>query len=339
MNHSEFIVSNTFRVIKSSAISTETTAFGGHIVARTGIFSTMLGDSRKKFFGGFSCKPRAEEAIHVAPYEVAERILATYKFSNPIYRDSKYEIFSLIGDKPMGYVRPDEVILGPVPYNLKNNLDAVGLSFHLEKDMAVKHAIYELIERNILCKIWYEDHPLIKISEHKIQDTCYILSNYTISHNPIVPFVMSVIYEKNYEFLCVGAAVSDSISNATLKSSAEAIMLSHDVILEKSLNNISNMATKERMLSQANPVLSRDRNNYLSKSLKLGDYSYDPNRFFSVSDILRLLDISEDDICYCILHSSLSGVLIRAISKKLKTLRFYRNHYLNTDKFFLDPIC
>jgi len=338
MNNTDNIVFNTLNKIRSSVIFSEKSFFNNYYIARTGIYCRMPGIAQPLFIGGFSCKNNGEQAKTIARFEVAERTLATYYLSNPLLRDRDYPLFSIHSGKNIDFIKPEKVLLGTTSTGQINDTDAVGLGFHINKNDAINHSIFELLERHILGKIWYEKHPLIQISEITLEKQDYIILDFTIESEKILPFVMSVLFDKKCNLLCVGASFSTSILKAVEKARCEAIMLANDVISSKSIINITNKANQERMLSQKNGTLSLKRRNYL---LNLTSRKINTNLQSEITLLqsLEILHLKNNDIYYCLLHESEYGYLARAVTKKLITLREYRRQFAHTEKSILDPIC
>lgn len=337
MPNSDSILSVALKKITSSAVSVEKSFLGDYFISRTGVLGGFPGVSKKYFIGGFSCKKNLLEAEYVSRCEVAERLLATYNLSLKANRDTQYILRSVISNQDVRFINADEVLLGPTLKNPKNSKDAVGLGFHSTVKEAITHAVFELLERNILGKIWYEACPLIKLSEVREDDIFY--SEFTIKSTEALPFVMCVMHDRKCNFLCVGASFTNSIEHSREKSKAEAIMLAHNILNNKSIEHINNHSSRVRFISQSDPYLSIRRKKYLSMITNHQANSY---RYEIDSDIertLAVLNLQGDEMGYCILHESIHGNLVRAVSSKLILLQDYRKRFHGTERYTLDPIC
>ncbi len=338
MHHTEHLVPAVLKKIYSSALSVEPTLIGNHTIVQTGVYSQVPGTDRRLFFGGFSCKPSRDAAIFVAPFEVAERLLATYYFSTPQLRDSEYAVLSVNTHEPRGSLKAENVILGPTVAHPKNDLDAVGLGFHGDMRKAIQHAVCELIERNILARIWYEQLPIVKLLECQLENTGYVLSAYSVSCCKAFPFVMATIHDGECNFLCLGASVSCFFSTALERATAEAIMLVDNILQKKTLLNIENEVSRARMVSQSDPAISLQRKNYLSQLCTASNVSCS-DEHYSLGRLMSVLGMKADDFGYCVLQASQSGCLVRAVNSQLKTLRNYRKEFFGSPQYLREPVC
>lgn len=322
--------------ITNSKVITEKSIIGNYIIAKRGMHIRYPGSNNQYFIGGFSCRQKRTEAEMISQYELAERILATYYFSNPNARDNHYPVFSPTSHKILGNIDADNALLGPTIKNPANKTDAVGLSYHAHLNNGIEHAINELIERHILGLIWYEKWPIIKLSENIIDD--YHIHHFTIRLSAKIPFSMCIAFDRNLNFLCLGASLSVNPQQASDKAQSEAIMLATDIVNMNNFETIANKISKSRMLSQRDSQINLQRKKYLDEITETTQLN-EPSPSYQIKDILKLLSLESDDIGYCVLHTSEQGHVIRAISHKLKTLAMFREKYKDTHNYLLEPVC
>lgn len=335
---SQAIVSATLSKIHSAAVTVEPAALGNMHIARTGVRARIPHQLGTSFFGGFSCKTDPREAMKLCGYEAAERLLATYFFSNPLSRDVGYDLVSW-NDEHKSIIEPERVIIGPTARAFENGGNAVGLSFHVEEELAKKHAAFEWLERSVLGNIWYEDLPLLKVGETKDENSDLVVEEYTVLLSRLVPFIMTVIRSEEHGFFCVGARFSESFEESRLKAKAEAVMLANDILRRKGLDNIENPVSRKRMQSQYDPRLTKQRRDFIL-ALTQRHVELDAlNDNVSLATAISTLGIELNDIFFCKLHASSEGYLIRAFIPKLFTLSQYRQTFRHNARSLLDPIC
>lgn len=324
------------KILENSSIVYEKSIEPGYVIARTGVLCKIPYKDTPVFIGGFSCKSNESKAGEIARYESAERMLSTYyiaKISNP---NLDFYCRCASSNDILSKVEPEKVILGPTLLKSSPHKDAVGLSFHENIEKAKLHGIYEIVERSLLGKIWYESHKLIQIKSEKSLSGMFTIEYYTVALDSLVPFVMAVAITSDGSCLTVGASFSGSWEFSMEKAKSETIMLINDVQKKASLDKIANLETKDRMKTQGDSNVSKSRYQYI-KSICI-KFEPQKDKYFSSIDLLEKLDLCLDDFQYCILYESDIGVVVRSYSDKIKILHHYRNIYKNTESYKLDPI-
>ena len=113
-----------------------------------------LPSGNKTYFYGHAGSTHKDEAIKRSAYEVLERMLAY----GPCFPKSILEL-DFFG-KPLFKPDGDKKIFDASQVLLSRGskcVSASGLGFHTVKELAIEHAVYETMERDILCRIWYQD--------------------------------------------------------------------------------------------------------------------------------------------------------------------------------------
>lgn len=171
-------------------------------------------------FFGHAAGYDLQEVIHRSCYEAMERMLAfSPSFSERMIQDgflAKTILSNEIQEKKI----PAELLLVRTENSLSS---ASGLSLHSDKNLAIEHAIYELIERDILCRIWYLDYQLYKIKNEPIDDI-YFIEYYAVV-NISIPFVLAIVKSKTNPIMYCGSRCSASWGISMEKAREEALLL------------------------------------------------------------------------------------------------------------------
>ncbi|MDR3503880.1 MAG: YcaO-like family protein [Legionella sp.] len=171
-------------------------------------------------FYGHAAGYDLQEVIDRSCYEAMERMLAFGpSFSERTIQDG-FLAKTIFSNEVQEKKIPAEFLLVRTENSLSS---ASGLSFHSDKNLAIEHAIYELIERDILCKIWYLDYQLYKIKNEPIDDS-YFIEYYAVA-NSSIPFVLAIVKSKINPIMYCGSRCSASWEISLKKAREEALLL------------------------------------------------------------------------------------------------------------------
>ena len=307
-----------------------------YYIATSGI-QLQLYNQNVDLFTGFSCQKNLNDALNKSKYEIFERSLSTYLLSDHSKRDSTYNLFNATNNTLLEQICSDRILLGPTPRGIAV-ANAIGLSFHSSLNNAIKHSVFELIERLLLARIWYERNPITIVDYKKINS--HEVYFYTMNSNSTIPFIMSVLVDESKNIMCVGASMTDSFDTSIEKSYTESIMLMHSITQTNIiLGNVLSKSNRSRIMSQLNPLINKKRWQYLSDicitACKNYSYSLDKLLYSEYIDILKL----NSKIFYSVLHSDEQcGHIVRAISN-IPNIDYFRKSHYNTENYILDPIC
>jgi hypothetical protein len=203
-------------------------------------------------FFGHAAGYDLQEVIHRSCYEAMERMLAfSPSFSERTIQDgflAKTIFWNEIQEKKI----PAELLLVRTESSLSS---ASGLGLHSDKNLAIEHAIYELIERDILCRIWYLDYQLYKIKNEPIDDI-YFIEYYTVV-NISIPFVLAIVKSKTNPIMYCGSRCSASWGISLEKAREEALLLITTINRLNTLYGETAAKQEEHLLSK----LSTSQNN------------------------------------------------------------------------------
>ncbi|WP_188826806.1 YcaO-like family protein [Nocardia camponoti] len=216
---------------------------------KAGIRVTHSGQSRPVV--GFSCGEEPEAAWQRARSELFERLLTAWlkmswaeaSFRESVAPSTAAAIESLIGR------------------------DATGLAFHPDSSQARAHATFELMERHILGRIWYDDlriQPLEsspRWSAPNVETALYT----TVRQVELGHFVLSSIYDKRNEIFVVGSAIRETMNEAAEHAWEEAAVM-HDSQLNDSQSPYVRPQSRERHRSLRG-ALSKDRFRHLQSKV------------------------------------------------------------------------
>lgn len=282
--------------------------------------------------GGFSCGTDETITRDTARFELAERLLATYHFSDPLKRESSYPSYRATNHHFMAQESAENVLLGGTNGQGK---DAVGLGFHLSKEKAIQHAIKESIERLLLARIWYLGLNLCLIEKGKFNEE-FLFETYSI-HQANIPFAMVLFYDTELNIFTLGASVSDNLQSAQLKALSEAIMLASDLKEHKSTAHFVNPQKKEKYASQRERKVNIKRISFIKEICT--SIAHPNTAHFDLEDILTYLNIELDDFRYVLLHHNPYFCLARSYFMNTPSLEEYRKCSFGKEQYLLDPVC
>jgi hypothetical protein len=264
-------------------------------------------------FFGHAAGYDLQEVIHRSSYEVLERMLA---FSPSFPVSTIQEGFlakNIFSDKIQEKRATAESILVRTENSLSS---ASGLSLHIDLDLAIQHAIYEIIERDILCRLWYLDYKLCPIKNENLGNN-YFIEYYTIA-NISIPFVLAIVKSKDNAIMYCGSRCSASWEYSLKKAREEALLLITDLLCRQreskegnSLETINRLDTLfgEVAIEQEKHLMSRLYPRQVSYAFQDTNFKQIISRYFKNLDFLYVAE----------LRSWGSFYLVKAFSEELLT--------------------
>ena len=187
------------------------------------------------------------EALEKSKYELLERLYAFRPMVSRHNLDYGFEGCGFLNNKKN--ISAEDILIR----EKGNLLGATGLSIHTNEEKAIEHGVYEVIEKSILCSIWYEGNKLCQISENIIKNSEYIISSYTtVDRNP---FVISVIKNKDETVFFSGSALKNNLEESLAHSKTEAMQLICNLLVKefppKKLNSESSRLIMSRLVGDS----------------------------------------------------------------------------------------
>jgi hypothetical protein len=313
-------------------VHTDCTFDGNNFLSKTGIYIDVYGCNNKVFFGGFSCKESKEISELTAKYELLERVLASYNFYT-MHNSSDIGYGYNLSNKTTK-TNIEEIILGPSPKRKQSFPDAVGLSIHSDKNLAVEHSILELLERHVLGMVWYLGEKLYIQKQHTLSKGIKCIS-YGLS-NIDIPFSMTLITTTNNSIFTLGASICLDVNSSVEKSKLEAIMLANDILNNNTSYLANNNQTRKRLLSQTDNYLNSNRVSYVDKLL---ESSSKKRNCYNMLGIIRSLSLDKEKFEIYPMYNEPGYYLVRALNNQVLSLQKLRMMAKNSEKALLDPVC
>ncbi|MFA9486575.1 YcaO-like family protein [Moraxella haemolytica] len=279
-------------------------------------------------FYGHSGSYSLEIAKNKSYYEIIERILASEIFFGGSHLQRQFASHCFFTKKFLKNYPYKDVLI-----RTKYDVSASGLGLHSDKDMAIKHAILEVLERHVALLLWYHHDSILKIGSRNLGGG-YFIHHYTSVLN--IPFCMSVVFhERNDIFFC-GTSMKTNLKNAIEASEIEALSLVANIIVKNNLHPKGNVkSTIDRIHTLVGSGAINRINHLQSKYLHnhLIDFF---DKEFSLYDLLDLLNFHDVQVVHI---NEMSGYhCYRAIINQALSKNFVRvNPFYN--KMTPDPFC
>lgn len=303
----------------------------------------VLSDNEKwETMCGFSCTENYQQAELIAKYELLERLISRYDIQKRLKKEISHNTYSLLNiysHKKIGICPPGKLFIEPNPFSV-TGAGASGLALACDIEGAVKHAVFELIERHLCSYLWYTNDihiykifPTISLDNYKAD----FYSIYEIN----IPFVMTVITSFDKKTICLGHAVKETFIEAKEKSFTEAVMMLDNLLKNKD-GVCTNDNTKKRIFSLRSEK-TRIRLSILKSKEILKLKLTNVEKPYSLREIVQPVCCGDnEDIVVSILYEKQNDDLcvVRAVSDSLHTLTFWR--YQNPGNIELkkaDPFC
>jgi hypothetical protein len=290
------------------------------------------------FVGGFTLSKDRELGKTIAQYEVLERLFAMPAFASEKEMFEGYLFKDKDENKKVVRRHRSELLLGMKPGIQRFKNDASGLAIHTDNNSAVETAVFEVIERDLLGMIWYDQTIRLMLTCHKEKKNLCI-SWYKLANYPDLPFRLCTITDDHNLFAC-GSSIKSSSKLAEAKSFEEAGCLAESVLNEEfgSTNGFDDKTRKK--IQSLKSDLSIERKEYFKRCLVSPIES--EHTIMSLIQVLDILQVHTDHIdIYPILQSEQPKypyTLIRAMVAGLKGLRQWRIELKNTYGLE-DPFC
>ncbi|PWY54578.1 hypothetical protein DGG96_11365 [Legionella qingyii] len=286
-------------------------------------------------FFGHAAGYDLEEVVHRSSYEVLERMLS---FSASYSEKKLHEGFlakTIFAEETQEKRISAESILVRTNNELAS---ASGLSLHVNLDLAIQHAVYELIERDILCRLWYFDYQLYQIKRELVKDD-YFIEYYTVVNIP-VPFVLAIVKSKNNSIMYCGSRCSASWEYSLKKAREEALLLITDLLCRQRNSNIGNRLDTIQRLNTLSGEIAAQQEEHLERKLlsNLDKQHFEDTSFEKIISKyfknLSLLYVAE-------LRQWGSYYLVKAFSEELLTKPLVRTMVQNNKISAVppDPFC
>lgn len=186
---------------------------------------------KSSFYGASSNKDYLS-AIRVSCYEIFERMLASRAFYSDDEIAQGFSSYYLFSNQPTSKIIPAEnVLIRGQSDKLNKIISASGLGFNSSITHAISHATLELLERHILCKIWYDNWHVHEIDSPEQLPEQYKISFFTVDLG--IPFVMALITCENNPIFFTGSSLSNNFYLAKLKARSEALHLLTNLLFGK----------------------------------------------------------------------------------------------------------
>lgn len=284
----------------------------GQVVAKAGLFVRDFRGT-DQFIGGFAMSSSGDKAAEIARWEVMERVHALHALANErmdldrCFSGRRWPDLSVTGQVPASFC-----LLGPHPFGPGPYLDANGLGFGPDLATAADHAVYELAERHVAAKIWYQGWPV-----QQVGDSFPILRNfvgtvYALADPEAPPFAMAVVCDEPGTFAAAGSCLANTWSRAR-SHAIEEVLLLLDGHLEGDVGPCA--SASDRVLSLRKSCDSELRLKHFARCIHPG-LRAQPGDVEPSGDVVHVLD----NVCLGMLLEEEGSILIRALSESALTL-------------------
>lgn len=285
-------------------------ADSSYFIGKSGVY-VQNWEGKKQLYIGFSIAKNKDVAIDGSKFELLERLLATYDLNKIKLKNSPFlKLIQWSTGRDFGTLYATEVILENSPLGTPKLKDASGLGLHTSFEKASEHAVFELLERHILCKIWYKNDTQIFLLDKYIHLN-YTFSFYSICSHQNIPFSLCLITDINNGIFITGSAFSYSLPQAIDKSKLEGLML-----LDSFLNKDNGFAqsSKARIYSTRDKKFFSDRYAHLTSKIVEKRYSDCLDVIADLKNICDEINLNIDDILVSPIYSENELIVVRAIS-------------------------
>lgn len=284
---------------------------------------------------GFSFRKDKNESLFISRMEVFERLFACHDF----VQSSTLESYQWPDRTHLCKIPAEQVLLGSSPGFPNAKFDASGLGWHTVLEKAEQHAILEVIERHLLCHIWYYDLQLVGLGKmEQLSDDLY-LEFATVEADIPLPFILAIISDKKDACFVCGSSIGLNSREAKKKAMEEAFMLLDGVLHQDNVLLNPNLKTQGRLLSLRNPLVSKTRHLYynskISRNMEWNNYF--SNCLKNLKQICENIFKSSLNIRCVLLCENGEGCLVRAICPAAMMLKEIRIKYRSNVP--PDPFC
>lgn len=262
------------------------------------------------------------EALMRAGYEVIERMLAFQCTFSTAELANGFISKQIFDDSSTGkQITYDQVLVRTI----NHMSSASGLGLHSNKKLAIEHGVYELIERDILCKIWYFDNKVVLLKREELSKDFYI-EFYTDLQSHL-PFVLAIIKSHQQRIMYCGSCCSGNWKRSFNKAREEALHLLTNYLCRDQQSATGNNADTISRINKLYGENAERLNQYFEQKIvnPSGFNSYRDNVFEEIvhlyfDDIsqLRIVDIRKWGSLYLIKAMS-NSVISKQMARQMVT--------------------
>jgi hypothetical protein len=300
-------------------------------VATAAAIVNVKGVGRQYFFGG-AARASEVESTTAAAFEVVERLYATRWFCDAERLRVGFDSFCL-GTGLLGRrYSANEVLVRE-----RNTVTASGLSVHVSREKAVTHATLELLERHMLCRIWYENAPMLRLDVAETVGSGYTLELFGVS--TVIPFVIAVLTHQTKHCFVSGSSVSLDINAAKVKARNEALQLFHSATRSATGSSFGNpVESSQRVRTLLDERAAVYKEHFFSRDIARAVAPGAPKSTQTVREIIASCEQSDGDFSVIpIKRFESNHELVRVVNGRLLNKVDCRVAY--GEKFPEDPFC
>ncbi len=278
---------------------------------------------------GSACARDAARARDVSRYEAIERLLtrsAAAGDPDRLLPTWKYADASQSGSRLLsGVVRWPLRVGGPAT-------DGTGIAVHRDRRSAVLHAVFELLERTLLARLWYGGGiPFDGSAVEMVPEGIRLEVWCQIGHD--VSFAVAEAHDNHLETLTLGAAVRSTATDAVEHARAEAIMLLGSV-RERAVPSHIQAEARERAAGLRGP-LAAIRSAYLRSKIREAQSEVATR---GTSDLFALAGVKPGDVDIAEIFSGPDWIFLRAIDDGALLIKDARR-VTSPSSIVPDPFC
>lgn len=197
----------------------------GYFVARSATaFRNQTGKLR--VIPGFGFSQNQDDAAVTSRYEVYEHLAGHYEFQAARGSCSFESRDWPGGHTGPAFSAPDVLLSMDAPSAHLGRNDASGLAHHSTYSRAANHAVLELVERHLLCEIWWEGLQVVRCSPTERIDDLTSIRTYTVAGARMgLPFALAIVNRTSDALWLCGSAVRATLQEAVAHAREEALML------------------------------------------------------------------------------------------------------------------
>ncbi|PMP38707.1 YcaO-like family protein [Vibrio splendidus] len=321
------IVSSINTLISGVPVNTYTYVnyFDEHIFCSVSGINVIHGN-QSDFFFGHSLSQSKEQSEKASQYEAIERFFC----SKVMLKKVNYALLDLNRE-----ITDIEISREDIAIRTERDNGSTGSAAHITIDDAVKHGIFEVMERHILSTMWYEGFTLVPIEKKETLKDGYEINYYTTEE--LTCFVIAVVSHEEKTLFMSGSSMSDSIRVSKVKARNEALMLLNNHIEGKleisgatELTRASSVNNFRRLTQCHASDIHSHFNKQVSKSIKAKRHT------ICLNDQLASLGFAKGDIRFAVLHEEKDVCVVRVFVENANTKESLRKKYKG---IIHDPFC
>lgn len=280
---------------------------------------------------GFGFNKVQEHAKIASQFETLEHLWATYAFH---CSKKKFNGNSFVMPMKSRVFSPSEVLISSIITPGEKSADANGLGCHPVKDLAVNHAVLELIERHLLAEIWYGDGLVLEIKEKILScEDDWEVRFYT-SFDFEVPLAIAIVSNQDKGVWVLGSALKETLLRSLEHAKNEALMLLESAYIEDGIAYSKDI--ENRLSSLKNKYFFQRREDHFMSKIVNKNSTIDATKKFLTNEIIdKVLGINP--LWIVNLFDGARFSVVRAICDAAKNPRWLR--HLHSKAFPLDPFC